>query len=78
MREYDAGGDSWTKLFNLKLSNPPEELLVMETSIIAKSCNGSCLVRSDLKQEDKLEMYKTTGSWLNMIPYEESLLRIYD
>jgi F-box interacting protein len=82
MREYDVRGDSWTKLFNLKLSNPPLELrhyrdlLVMESCIVAKSYNGSWLVRIDLKEEDKLEMYKTTGSWLNMIPYEESLLQI--
>lgn len=65
------------------LVNPPKELrrysdlLVMETSIVAANgCGGSGLVRIDLKEDDKLEMYKTNGRWLNMITYEESLLRI--
>ncbi|PRQ48178.1 putative F-box domain, galactose oxidase/kelch, beta-propeller, F-box associated interaction [Rosa chinensis] len=78
MRQYDVrGGDSWTKLHNLKLSDPPQgPIKVMESSIIAQTwtSDGSCLVNIDHKKEEKLGVI--LGNSLKMIPYEESLLRI--
>ncbi|PRQ35559.1 hypothetical protein RchiOBHm_Chr5g0081341 [Rosa chinensis] len=80
MREYDAG-NSWTKLFNLKLSNQPEQIyhvnpiFVMETStfleVHTKSESGAKLVRSYHKEE-KFEEIRVDRQ--SMIGYEESLL----
>lgn len=75
MREYDLRGDSWTKLFNLKLSNPPEvvwhfrqNVLVMETSIVAErwTFNEIRLVRIDHNGEEKLGMYKTEAGQVSL------------
>ncbi|XP_004305241.1 PREDICTED: F-box protein CPR30-like [Fragaria vesca subsp. vesca] len=89
MREYGVR-DSWTKLFNLKFSDPPKDLwgyihravLVMETGIVAgiyvdgnDKDLGSVKI---LHNEDKFSFYKVEGYWLNCIQYQESLLRIDD
>ncbi|XP_062006206.1 uncharacterized protein LOC133723395 isoform X1 [Rosa rugosa] len=86
MREYDVR-DSWTKLFNLKLSDPPKEqwsynrILVTETSMVAEIFVGNVgrgLVKILKKEEDKCSIYMigVEGDWIDMIEYQESLLRI--
>ncbi|KAK9950116.1 hypothetical protein M0R45_005618 [Rubus argutus] len=78
MREYDLSAESWTKLFNLKLSNPPEVLWHYGDVYVMECCyvNEIRLVSIDHKGEEKLGMYKTEAKCLYMIPYEESLLWI--
>ncbi|KAM5576793.1 F-box protein CPR1 [Rosa sericea] len=69
MKEYDVC-DSWSMLFSLKLSHPPEfyscstEFLVMETAQAIQ------LIWIEL------ERYRIKGSRISMIEYEESLLWI--
>ncbi|XP_024156358.1 F-box protein CPR1-like [Rosa chinensis] len=80
MRESDVG-NSWTRLFNLKLSNQPEQIyyvnpiFVMETSTFLEIHSNSerrvKLVRS-YHNEEKIE--QTHMDRLSMIGYEERLL----
>ena len=86
MKEYDVV-DSWTKLFTLKVSNQPEDIIylmpimVMETSTILEKVTSSRdrgtefkLIRSGHKEE-KLETHMIgRNSRGNMIEYEESTL----
>lgn len=83
MREYNVP-ESWTKLFNLNLSNPTDQgqpylipILVTESSIIVKewTTNRYWLIRIDHKGE-KVGLQTSKGDWVRMIEYEESLLRI--
>ncbi|KAL6145890.1 hypothetical protein ACLB2K_056574 [Fragaria x ananassa] len=88
MGEYGVR-DSWTKRFNLKFSHPPRQnwnfnsVLVLETTLVAEIYVhkrheiGRGLVKIG-KKEDTCSMYKDEGDWLNMIQYQESLLRIED
>nr|XP_011466626.1 PREDICTED: F-box protein CPR30-like isoform X6 [Fragaria vesca subsp. vesca] len=89
MGEYGVR-DSWTKRFNLKFSHPPRQdwnfnsVLVLETTMVAEIYVhkrheiGRGLVKIGKKEEDTRSMYKDEGDWLNMIQYQESLLRIED
>ncbi|PRQ33590.1 hypothetical protein RchiOBHm_Chr5g0059301 [Rosa chinensis] len=87
MREYDVA-ESWTKLFNLKVSNLPNEryylrpILVMETGTFLYKWTYTCgrgvdykLIRSG-HEEEKLETYMFTRDRPDMIEYEESLLSL--
>ncbi|XP_062004576.1 F-box protein CPR1-like [Rosa rugosa] len=83
MKEYDVS-DSWTMLFSLKLSHPPElnscstEFLVVESSTVAANwtAEGFELIRIDHKEDEKLGQYMLKGNQICMIEYEESLLWI--
>lgn len=87
MKEYDVG-DSWTKLFTLRVSDLPENIIylrpimVMETSTILEKVTSSRdrgtefkLIRSG-HEEEKLETHIISRNSSNgdMIDYEESLL----
>ncbi|KAM5584101.1 F-box protein CPR1 [Rosa sericea] len=84
MRDYGVA-DSWTKLYNLKVSDQREWitdlrlLLATETSIFLEkgsSSDGGCkyeLIRSGHKEE-KTETYMVRKERLYVVAYEESLL----
>ncbi|XP_062014059.1 F-box/kelch-repeat protein At3g23880-like [Rosa rugosa] len=92
MTEYDVA-DSWTKLFNIKLINPPtyvyslRPILVTETCIFLKSVlfiagggTESKLIRV-FHDEEKLETYMVSSGadvrLRDMITFEESLLWLH-
>ncbi|PRQ48187.1 putative F-box domain-containing protein [Rosa chinensis] len=83
MKEYDVC-DSWSMLFSLKLSHPPElrlhsrEFLVVETStvVVNWTVKGFELIRIDHTEDEKLGRYMLKAVRICMIEYEESLLWI--
>nr|XP_011466628.1 PREDICTED: F-box protein CPR30-like isoform X2 [Fragaria vesca subsp. vesca] len=93
MGEYGVR-DSWTKLFNLKLLDPPKDVrwyynhvLVLETSMVTQIYVGERrkvkvgLIKIVQKEEDKCSResyYKVNREWITMIDYQESLLWIED
>ncbi|XP_050379574.1 F-box protein CPR1-like [Argentina anserina] len=86
MREYDMP-DSWTKLFNLKFSDPPKErwryirgVWVMETSTVFKILVGDRNERALVKilhKDDKCSFCMVEGM-CESVSYQESLLPIDD
>ncbi|XP_004306578.1 PREDICTED: F-box protein CPR30-like [Fragaria vesca subsp. vesca] len=87
MREYGVD-DSWTKLFNFSPVAPRryEDFFVMDSCTVAlKWAMGlqQALVKIDHKQEEEIGKYMLPvmlSNWyrVSMIPYQESLLWIYD
>ncbi|KAM5576791.1 F-box protein CPR1-like [Rosa sericea] len=83
MKEYDVC-DSWSLLFSLKLSHPPElrlhsrEFLVVETGTVVANWTGKGfeLIRIDHKEDEKLGRYMLKGVRICVVEYEESLLWI--
>ncbi|XP_004305237.1 PREDICTED: F-box protein CPR30-like [Fragaria vesca subsp. vesca] len=80
MKEYDVH-DSWTKLYNLKLSDPLKErwnfsrVYIMEASVVAEIFSR-VLMRELVKIDQTGEDNMIEGDWNDMVQYEESLLRI--
>lgn len=87
MREYDVI-QSWTKVFNFKVSNQPERIfllhpvLIMETSTVMVKLTSNSrhrFVRIEHKEEEPvIECKNDYDHGAMMIVYEESLLWIDD